>query len=151
MLYPQNGDRIVTIDSVTSLHLIYKFTARGSSSAPCSWGLRLCSEVQTTLWSTYKLYDLHAIFLFQIISFKKYFYVSLGSNFFAVFLWRRLSCGVPWATAQSVKSGHGWDVDKMCRDECYMHTNEQHRLDVGSIDDLTAAHWAVRTTEEQRL
>ena len=38
-------------------------------------------------------------FLFQIISFKKYFYVSLGNNFFTVFveapyLWR------PWAAAQ---------------------------------------------------
>jgi len=30
----------------------------------------------------YKLCDLHAIFLFQIISFKKYFYVSLGNNFY---------------------------------------------------------------------
>ena len=27
MLYPQNGDRIVTTDSVTSLHPVYKFLA----------------------------------------------------------------------------------------------------------------------------
>jgi len=33
-------------------------------------------------------------------SFKKYFYVSLGNNFSTVFLWRPLSCGGPWATAQ---------------------------------------------------
>jgi len=32
------------------------------------------------VWSTYKLYDLHTVFLFQIISFKEYFYVSLGNN-----------------------------------------------------------------------
>ena len=31
-------------------------------------------------------------FLFQIISFKKYFYVSLG-NIFLLFLWRPPSCG----------------------------------------------------------
>ena len=49
----------------------------------------------------YKLCDLHAIFLFQIISFKKYFYVSLGDNFL-LFLWRPRSCGGPWATAQFV-------------------------------------------------
>jgi len=35
----------------------------------------------------------HHIFKFQIISFKKYFYVSLGNNFLLL-LWR------PWATAQ---------------------------------------------------
>ena len=51
--------------------------------------LSVWSKVQTTLWSTYKLYDLHAIFLFQIVSFKKYFYVSLSNNFFTVF------CGGP--------------------------------------------------------
>ena len=33
-----------------------------------------------------QLDDLHAIFLFQIISFKKYFYVSLDNNFFTVFV-----------------------------------------------------------------
>ena len=27
----------------------------------------------------------YTLFLFQIISFKKYFYVSLGNNFFTVF------------------------------------------------------------------
>ena len=37
--------------------------------------------------------------LFQIISFKKYFYVSLGNNFLTVFV-EALSCGGPWATAQ---------------------------------------------------
>jgi len=37
-------------------------------------------------------------FLFQIVSFKKYFYVSLG-NIFTV-LWRPLNCGGVWATAQ---------------------------------------------------
>ena len=43
-------------------------------------------------------------FLFQIISFKKYFYVSLGNNFKTVF------CGGPWTTAQfalPLKSGPG--------------------------------------------
>jgi len=33
-------------------------------------------------------------FKFQIISFKKYFYVSLGNNILQFF------CGGPWATAQ---------------------------------------------------
>jgi len=49
-------------------------------------------------------------FLFQIISFKKYFYVSLGNNFKTVFLRRPLSCGGLWATAQfalPLKSGPG--------------------------------------------
>jgi len=32
--------------------------------------------------------------------FQKVFYVSLCNNFFTVFLWRPLSCGGPWATAQ---------------------------------------------------
>ena len=55
-------------------------------------------------------YMTYTLFLFQIISFKKYFYVSLGNNFFAVFLWRPLSCGFSRATAQfapPLKSGHG--------------------------------------------
>ena len=43
--------------------------------------LSLWRMVQTTLWSAYKLCDLHAIFLFEIISLKKYFYVSLGNDF----------------------------------------------------------------------
>ena len=54
-----------------------------------------------------ELYDLHInsmtymlFFKFQIICFKKYLYVSLGNNFFTVFLWRPFSCGCPWATAQ---------------------------------------------------
>jgi len=38
-------------------------------------------------------------FLFHIISFKKYFYVSLGNNLL-LFLWRPVICGGPWATAQ---------------------------------------------------
>jgi len=38
--------------------------------------------------------------LFQTFSFKQYFYVSLDNNFSIVFLWRPLSCGGPWATAQ---------------------------------------------------
>ena len=69
--------------------------------------LSVWSKVQSTLWSTYKLYDLHAIFLFQIISFKKYFYVSLDNNFFTVFV-EALSSWGHWATAQfapSLKSG----------------------------------------------
>ena len=52
MLYPQNGDRIVTIDSVTSRHLIYKFTARGSSSA-------LVLEVCGCVLRCRQLHDLH--------------------------------------------------------------------------------------------
>ena len=45
-------------------------------------------------------------FLFQIISFKKYFYVSLGNNFF-LFLWRPPSCGGPGQlpSLPSLKSG----------------------------------------------
>ena len=45
-----------------------------------------------------KLYDLHinsmtyTLFLFHIINFIKYFYVSLGNNFLLFF------CGGPWAT-----------------------------------------------------
>jgi len=52
-----------------------------------------------------QVHDLHinsmtyTQFLFQIISFKKYFYVSLGNIFFTVFE-EALSCGGPWATAQ---------------------------------------------------
>ena len=38
-------------------------------------------------------------FLFPIISFKKYFYVSLSNNFLTV-LWKPSSCGGRWATAQ---------------------------------------------------
>jgi len=45
-------------------------------------------------------------FLFQVISFKKYFYVSLGNNFL-LFLWRPLSCGGPWATAQFAPLKYG--------------------------------------------
>jgi len=51
-----------------------------------------------------QLYDLHinsmiyTLFLFQIISFTKYFYVSLGNNFLLFF------CGFPWATAQFAPS-----------------------------------------------
>jgi len=65
--------------------------------------LSVWSKVQTTVWSTYKLYDLHDIFLSQIISFKKYFYVSLGNIFLlffveAPYLWR------PWAIAQFAPS-----------------------------------------------
>ena len=45
-------------------------------------------------------------FLFQIIRFKKYFYVSLGNNFL-LFLWRPLSCGGPGQlpSLPSLKSG----------------------------------------------
>ena len=62
--------------------------------------LSVWSKVQTTLWSAYKLCDLHAIFLFQIISLKKYFYVSC-------FLYRPLTCGGPWAqfAPSPLKSG----------------------------------------------
>jgi len=42
VLYPQNGDRIVTIDSVTSLHPVYSQTAvHFSSSAIYEHGFRL--------------------------------------------------------------------------------------------------------------
>jgi len=50
----------------------------------------------------------YTLFLFQIISFQKYFYVSLGNIFYCFFLWRPLCCGGPWATAQyapPLKSG----------------------------------------------
>ena len=60
------------------------------------------------VWSTYKLYDLHTVFLFQIISFKEYFYVSLGNNVCYCFLWRPITRAGPWATAQfppPLKSG----------------------------------------------
>ena len=53
----------------------------------CLSGAR-CRQLYDTL------YDLNAIFLFQIISFKKYFYVSLCNIFYCF-------CGGPWATAQS--------------------------------------------------
>jgi len=45
-------------------------------------------------------------FLFQIISFKNYFYVSLGNNFL-LFLWRLPSCGGPGqlSSLPSLKSG----------------------------------------------
>jgi len=55
--------------------------------------LSVWSTVQTTLWSTYKLYDLHAIFLFQIISFKKYFMFPWVIIFYCF-------GGGPWATSQ---------------------------------------------------
>jgi len=55
-----------------------------------------------------QLYDLYIksmtymLFLFQIISFKKNFFnVSLGNNFYTVFV-ELLSCGGLWATAQFV-------------------------------------------------
>jgi len=73
-----------------------------------------------------QLYDLHinfmtyTLFLFQIISLKKYFYVSLGNNFYCL-LWRPLSCGGPWATAQfaplpALKSGPACDETCVCVD-----------------------------------
>ena len=34
MLYPQNGDRIVTIDSVTSIHPMYNWHSAGSLGLP---------------------------------------------------------------------------------------------------------------------
>jgi len=58
------------------------------------------SKLHTTQWSTYKLYDIHAIFYSRLSVRKSIFYVFLGNNFFTVFLWRPLSCGGPWATAQ---------------------------------------------------
>ena len=55
--------------------------------------LSVWSKVQTTLWSTYKLYDLHAIF-YSRLSVSKSIFVSLGSKFFLLFfLWRPLTCG----------------------------------------------------------
>ena len=49
----------------------------------------------------------HHIFLFQIISFKKYFYVSLGNNFFTVLVEAPYSCGGPGQlpSLPSLKSG----------------------------------------------
>ena len=46
-------------------------------------------------------------FLFQIISFKKYFYVSLGNNFFYCFCGGPPSCGGPGQlpSLPSLKSG----------------------------------------------
>jgi len=58
------------------------------SGAVLVW-LSVWSKVQTTLWSTYKLYDLHAIFYSGLSVSKKYFYVFLGNNFL-LFLWRPL-------------------------------------------------------------
>jgi len=46
--------------------------------------LSVWSKVQTTLWSTYKLYDLHAIF-YSRLSVSKVFYVSLGNKYFYCF------------------------------------------------------------------
>ena len=41
----------------------------------------------------------YTLFFIPDYQFQKYFYVSLG-NIFYCFLWRALSCGDPWATAQ---------------------------------------------------
>jgi len=63
------------------------------------------------IYSTYKLYDLHA-FLFQIISFKKYFHVSLGRNFFTVLCVGPIVVGAPGqlpSLPPSVKSGRELD------------------------------------------
>jgi len=51
-------------------------------------------------------------FLFQIISFKKYFYVSVGSNCFTVF-WSPPSCGGPGQlpSLPCLKSGPGNDAN----------------------------------------
>jgi len=56
--------------------------------------LSVWSKVQTTLWSKYKLYDLHAIFCSTLSVSKSFFYV-LCNNFLIVFveapfLWRPL-------------------------------------------------------------
>ena len=51
----------------------------------------------------------YTLFLFQIISFKKYFYVSLGNNFFTV-LWRPLIVAAPGQLSSlppPLKSGPG--------------------------------------------
>jgi len=63
-----------------------------SSGGVLVW-LSVWSKVQTTLWSTYKIYDLHAIFI-PDYQFQKVFLCSLG-NIFSVFveapyLWRPL-------------------------------------------------------------
>ena len=55
-----------------------------------------------------KLYDLHAIFFIPDYQCQKVCFVSLGNNFFTVFLWTPLSCGGRWATAKfalTLKSG----------------------------------------------
>jgi len=51
-------------------------------------------------------------FLFEIISFKKYFYVSLG-NIFLLFLWRPPGSGGPGQlpSLPSLKSGPGTSLD----------------------------------------
>jgi len=45
--------------------------------------------------------------IFQIISFRKYFYVSLGNNFFTVYVEAPTSCGGPGQlpSLPSLKSG----------------------------------------------
>jgi len=45
MLYPQNGDRIVTVDSVTSLQPMYTYV-RGTDRAPAAL-VRSANQVAT--------------------------------------------------------------------------------------------------------
>jgi len=56
----------------------------------------------------------HLIFLFQIISFKKYFYVFVGNNFL-LFLWRSPSCGShgQLPSLPSLKSGPANNITNM--------------------------------------
>ena len=55
--------------------------------------LSVLSKVQTTLWCTYKLCDLHAIFIPDYQFQKVFFLCFLGNNF-------TVHCGGPWSTAQ---------------------------------------------------
>ena len=54
-------------------------------------------------------------FLFQTISFKKYFYVSVGNNFFTVFVEAPYSCGGPGQlpSLPSLKSGPAKNITNM--------------------------------------
>jgi len=44
-LYPQNSDRIVTIDSVTSIHFMYSTSKNCNVTAALSYVLALCPAV----------------------------------------------------------------------------------------------------------
>jgi len=63
------------------------------------WIYKFCLRTQTTLWSTYKLYDLHAI-IYSTLSVSKSIFMFPRVITFYYFLWRPLTCGGPWATAQ---------------------------------------------------
>jgi len=49
MLYPQNGDRIVTIDTVASLHPIYTVSVEKHSTPNIYWRVRISKYSSTRL------------------------------------------------------------------------------------------------------